>query len=73
MKAGANKYTNMMNRDSEELKPDSGIHHRTRGGDLPCGNNSHAAKDLPIHSEDIAWADRLQVCCAGFQYVAGAW
>jgi hypothetical protein len=72
MRAGANKYTNTMNRNSGELKPDSGIHHRTPGGDLPCGNNSHVAKDLTSHSEGTAWAGRLQVCCAGFQYVAGA-
>jgi len=71
-KAGANRCSS--SQDIENGEPQSGkwILRRTPGDDLTCDNNNRVAKDLPIHSEGNVRAGRLQVYCAGFQYVAGA-
>jgi len=71
--AGTNKSADNRDIENEELEPGPDIHHRMQVCDLPCENNNHAAKDLPIHTQDTAGADRLQVCCAAFRYVAEAW
>ena len=70
-KAGASRYDNKQGTDNEESRSDKWNSHR-EGVELTCGNNNHVARVRPIHSEGTALAGRLQVCCAGFQYVAGA-
>ena len=71
-KAGANRYSSNPDIENEESRSGKGILRRATGDDLTCDNNNRVAKDLSIHREGTARADKLQVCCAGFQYIAGA-
>jgi len=59
-----NSYADTMNKGNEGWESDSGTHPSVPGGDPPCGNNSHDARDRYVRSAGSAGVDRLPACCA---------
>jgi hypothetical protein len=71
-RAGANRSADNQNIGNGEFQSGKGCLRRAMVDDLPCGNNNHVSKEMPIHNRDTELADRPLVYCEAFHYVVEA-